>query len=556
MYSLAPSSSKKRLTESERKTIEQIADICADLYGSVNQDLVPLFFDVADLYAGKWPSHEACEVKYHNFTHAIDVALALARMVAGWNRQHPDREIAAKLFLPAIAAALFHDAGYIKDKGDLDGHGGKFTLVHVKRSMELAAGYLRTQGWDDWAVDFVAKTISVTDYSRKIDPEELFDEIAERTLACMVATADLVSQMSDIDYLHRLKDLFAEFEEVYEFEDLKTLNEQGTYVFKSAREIEEKTLAFYENFVVPTLTRLGRMDLYLARYFENGRSPYQENITANLSSGLIGADTQWRRIGDILKELGLVDPENIRKALDLQQQQSRVSLEKPSRMDKKAGSGEILAWLKNPPNTCRKCLGSILLDMDSIKPDSLAKGLLAQILPDTVLRDLDLNELRFLVQTFFLMQNISKGPWVLGVVLEMINEILQCEASSVLMASPEEENLLISLPTGPQRENLRGKTLPVDKGLSGWVYRNGKSAMVANALADDRFHDGIDRQTGFTTRSILAVPLLVNGECLGVIESVNKINGNFNEHDLNLLVILSHIFAGVMGDILSRRMGC
>jgi GAF domain-containing protein len=80
--------------------------------------------------------------------------------------------------------------------------------------------------------------------------------------------------------------------------------------------------------------------------------------------------------------------------------------------------------------------------------------------------------------------------------------------------------------------------------------------MVANALADDRFHDGIDRQTGFTTRSILAVPLLVNGECLGVIESVNKINGNFNEHDLNLLVILSHIFAGVMGDILSRRMGC
>lgn len=553
MHSASHIQPQDHLTGPDGNIVAQIAQIAADLFGKPDTDIQRLFSDVADLYAGKWRTHEACEVKYHNFAHALDVSLAFARMVAGWNSRHPQEAIAEKLFLPGIAAALFHDSGYIKEKGDHEGHGGKFTLIHVSRSMALAADYLQTVGWKPLATAFVVKVISITDYAKKINPEDVFADTSELAVARMVATADLVSQMSDIDYLHRLKDLFAEFEEVYEFEDQTTLSETGTYVFKSAQEIEEKTIAFYENFVVPTLKRLGRMDAYLVNLSADGRSPYQENITANLTSGLIGADTQWRRIGDILKELDLVSPDSIQRALDLQKA-SLASVEAAPSADRKADSSEILTWFENPRHDSRKCLGSILMDMNTITPDALAKGLLTQILPDTVLRDLDMDELRFLVQTFFLMQNIGKGPWILGVVLEMVNRVLECEASSVLIASPQEDNLLLSLPTGPQRENLRGKTLPVNKGLSGWVYRNGRPAMVANVSEDERFHDAIDRQVGFTTRSILAVPLLVNGKCLGVIESVNKIQGNFNEHDMNLLVILSHIFAGVLGGILSCRM--
>lgn len=552
MYSSVHISLQKHVTDSERNIIEQISQIAEVLYGEPNPGMLQLFSDVAALYAGDWPTHEACQVKYHNFAHALDVSLALARMVSGWNSRHPQEAIAETLFLPGIAAALFHDAGYIKEKGDHAGLGGKFTLIHVSRSMELAADYLQRMGWEPPAIAFTVKAISITDYSKTINPEDIIADPSELTVARMVATADLVSQMSDIDYLHRLKDLFAEFEEVYEFEDQTTLSETGTYVFKSAQEIEERTIAFYENFVVPTLKRLGRMDVYLTNLSADGRSPYQENITANLTSGLIGADTQWRRIGDILKELDLVSPENIQKALDLQKS-SKDSYQAPPPSGKKADSSEILTWFENPGHENRKCLGSILMDMNCIKPDALAQGLLTQILPDTVLRDLDMNELRFLVQTFFLMQNIGKGPWILGVVLEMVNTVLKCEASSVLIASPQEDNLLLSLPTGPQRDNLRGKALSINKGLSGWVYRNGRPAMVANVSDDDRFHDAIDRQVGFTTRSILAVPLLVNGECLGVIESVNKNRGNFLEHDMNLLVILSHIFAGAVGGILTRR---
>lgn len=553
MYSADPISLQKHLTDSERHIIEQISQLAENLYGEKNPGLLQLFSDVAALYAGDWPSHEACQVKYHNFGHALDVSLAFARMVSGWNSRQPQEALAEKLFLAGIAAALFHDAGYIKEKGDHAGHGGKFTLIHVSRSMGLASDYLQRMGWDGRATEFIVKTISITDYSQQINPEDIFADASELAVARMVATADLVSQMSDIDYLHRLKDLFAEFEEVYEFEDRTTLDETGTYVFKSAQEIEERTIAFYENFVVPTLKRLGRMDAFLTNLSADGRSPYQENITANLTSGLFGAVTQWRRIGDILKELDLVSPENIQQALDLQKA-TKVSSQAPHPADRKSDRSEILNWFENPRQSNRKCLGSILMDMNSIKPEALAKGLLTQILPGTGLGDLDMDELRFLVQTFFLLQNIGKGPWILGVVLEMMNTALTCEASSVLIASPQEENLLLALPTGLQRENLRGKALSIDKGLSGWVYRNSRPAMVANVSEDERFHDAIERQADFSTRSILAVPLLVNGECLGVIESVNKIQGNFSEHDMNLLAILSHIFAGALGGILTRRL--
>lgn len=531
-----------------QQIVELIFAIAREEYGKVPPRLAALFADVADLYAGRWSSHEACAVTYHNFGHSLNVCLAAARMLSGWNKVEQAQALDGKYFQLGMAAGLFHDAGYIKNKGDHAGAGGKFTLIHVERSMEIAREYLGRKRWPAEEVDAVCRIISITDYTYLPDLAPLFTDPRLKALAQMVATADLVAQMADTDYVQRIDDLFAEFKEVYKFEKRAALAKKGTKVYKSVQEIKDGTIAFYEQFVVPTLGKLGRMDRYLTNFFGDGRNPYQENIAANLSGHLMDVRSQWRRLGDILTELGLATNDQIANALDKQQ----ALVGKKTDSSKKFNlliREHILPWFTARAQEGR-CLGDILMEMQAVEPKSLAKGLLAQMLPDSLYESLSPKELHFLLQAAILLQNICKGPWILGVVLEMANEILDCEASSILIADLDEQEMLVALPTGPKKNVVYGKGIAMDKGLSGWVYRNGQPARVSNVNADARFDHGMDKNIDFVTRSILAVPLHVNGECIGAVEALNKSDDNFTTHDMNVLAILANMLANVMVGVL------
>jgi len=534
-----------------QQTIELILAVSLAEYGKVPPRLAELLEDVADLYAGRWPSHEACTVNYHNFSHALDVCLAAARMLSGWNKMETGQSLDDGYFQLGMAASMFHDAGYIKDKGDLAGVGGKFTLIHVERSMAIAREYLTRKQWPEAEVDAVCRIISITDYTKLPDLAHLFKEERLKALARIVATADLVAQMADIDYIQRIDDLFAEFKEVYEFENRENLIKKGTKIYKTVQEIKDGTITFYEQFIVPTLAKLGRMDRYLTVFFGDGRNPYQENIVANLSGHLLGVRSPWRRLGDILTDLGLTSSEEIASALARQKSLTG------QKIDYAKNFNVLLRAHLQPWFTARfkeeRCLGDILMEMQTVEPKSLARGLLAQRLPDSLCESLTPRQMHFLLQAAILLQNIGKDQWIMDVVLEMANEILDCEASSILIADLEGKVLLVALPTGPKKNLIYGKTIAMDKGLAGWVYRNGQPARVSNVSTDARFDNSMDRNINFVTRSILAVPLHVNGECVGAVEAVNKGDDNFTKPDMNVLAILANMLANVMAGVLGSR---
>ncbi|HIJ77805.1 MAG: GAF domain-containing protein [Desulfobulbaceae bacterium] len=528
---------------------ERISEISVNEYGSVASSLEKLFADIADLYAGKWSSHEACQVTYHNLEHAIDVSLAVARMISGWNQIEKDRFLPQDLFVMAMAAAFFHDSGYIKDKGDHQGHGGKFTLIHVDRSCKIASEYLTKNNWPLKDIEAISKIISITDYSKKPELDLIFSDEQCKIIGQMVATADLVAQMADIHYLQRIDDLFAEFQEVYQFEKTETLAEKGTKVYSSVQEIKSGTISFYEHFVVPTLRRMGRMDRYLTSFFGDGRNPYQENIAANLSCHLMDVRSQWRRIGDVLEELGLATGEQIQQALAKQRNSSLNENNLNGKFNKTLFGKQLLAWFDENSKD-HKCLGDYLMEMEAVSPSALANGLLTQMLPESEYKNLTAKELHFLLKTALLLQNICKGAWIIEVVMEMLNQVIGCEASSILLADVDDKEMFIAFPTGPKKKLVTGKRISSDKGLSGWVYRNGQPASVANVMDDERFDSIIDKNVGFTTRSILVVPMYVNGECVGVLEALNKNDDNFTHHDMSVLTILATMLANVMAGIL------
>jgi signal transduction histidine kinase len=88
-------------------------------------------------------------------------------------------------------------------------------------------------------------------------------------------------------------------------------------------------------------------------------------------------------------------------------------------------------------------------------------------------------------------------------------------------------------------EKLVGTRLPAAAGIAGWAMQERQSARVTDAQSDPRFYNRVDRLSDMTTRSLLAVPLVLKGTVLGVVEAVNKNSGTFDEHDLEVLEALS-----------------
>lgn len=525
--------------------VEQICAISRQDYDRVHERLATLISDVVDLYEGRWTSHEACQVGYHNFDHALDVALAVARMAAGWNKTRPNK-FPEDVFLVGMAASFFHDSGYIKDKGDMEGKGGKYTFSHVGRSQKIADAYLRDKGWSEASAASAVRMIAPTEFYEELAFQGVVDDDLEKVMTAMVVSADLVAQMADVDYLHRITYLFDEFLEGYKAEGPEALAEKGIRVFESARDIIAGTQVFYDNFVLPRLEKLGRMDKYLVAFFGDDRNPYQENITANLSGQLQGHRRQWQRLGEVLQEQGIVSSGQIKKAID---QQASLDDELGSKLDSRGYVSKRLLERMNTKQST-ELLGEILMEMEAINPVSLCKGLMSQLLPPALLESLSREELIFLLNISMLLQNYQRGSKVFNHILEMTNELLGCEASSILLADLMTDEIVIAIPTGPQREILEGERFPLDKGLAGWVYQHGQPVSVKNVRQDERFDDAIDVTTSFVTRSILAVPLHINGVWIGVIELLNKKDDNFTEHDMDLITSLVNIIGSALGSTL------
>ena len=77
--------------------------------------------------------------------------------------------------------------------------------------------------------------------------------------------------------------------------------------------------------------------------------------------------------------------------------------------------------------------------------------------------------------------------------------------------------------------------LEIGQGLAGFTAARGESLMVNDVAQSLHFTSEIDDALGITTRSSLCVPLIIQGEVMGVIELINKTNGEFEENDRDLL---------------------
>lgn len=111
---------------------------------------------------------------------------------------------------------------------------------------------------------------------------------------------------------------------------------------------------------------------------------------------------------------------------------------------------------------------------------------------------------------------------LLEAIIQAAVELTDTEGCAVMMLDEDKRVLRVCVATGPNRELLRGRAVPLENSIAGWILLENKPVLVENPQEDPRFYSEMDQQTDFETRSIVGVPLQARGKVIGVLEAVNK----------------------------------
>ena len=136
--------------------------------------------------------------------------------------------------------------------------------------------------------------------------------------------------------------------------------------------------------------------------------------------------------------------------------------------------------------------------------------------------------------------NFSDLKSLLTKILESATKLTSGEASSLLLVNPENNKLYFEIALGSKAPEVKQFSLNMGEGIAGWVAERNTSLIVNDVDDDSRFFSDIGKKIGFSTESILAVPMRIKNKCVGVIELINKVDKTtFTDEDLQWLEIFA-----------------
>ncbi len=262
---------------------DEVARIYVDLYGGRAPQLIRrLFVDVARFYAGRDPRYYACDTGYHDIQHVLDVTLAMARMMDGYerSRRNGTPPLPPEIFALGLVAALFHDFGYLRRRNDVKHqYGAEYTLTHVSRGAKFLRHYLSQIGLGRLGKSAGA-LLHYTGYERAVESIRLTDPLLRR-LGHILGTADIIAQMSDRCYLEKCRDrLYPEFV-LGGIAQRKLPDGTVQTRYRSGSELVRLTPDFYNTAIHRLEVKLARAYKYAEHHF-GGQNLYLEEIDKSI----------------------------------------------------------------------------------------------------------------------------------------------------------------------------------------------------------------------------------------------------------------------------------
>lgn len=124
---------------------------------------------------------------------------------------------------------------------------------------------------------------------------------------------------------------------------------------------------------------------------------------------------------------------------------------------------------------------------------------------------------------------------LLMLITRITSEMLEAEGATIVLRDVKKGDLVFHSISGEESSKLKSFRIAEGEGIAGNCVQTRQPVMVNDTQKDARFSSRADKKSGFSTRSILCVPLDIDNTCIGALEAVNKKkDGGFDEHDLLL----------------------
>ena len=140
-------------------------------------------------------------------------------------------------------------------------------------------------------------------------------------------------------------------------------------------------------------------------------------------------------------------------------------------------------------------------------------------------------------------------------ILSAAVELTESEVASLMEYNEISHELRFKYVPWFHREAISSAQIPLNESAAGWVFLHVKPLVINDAKNDPRHYGKIDELTGFTTRSLLGVPLIFHGRPIGVFEVFNKSNGShYTEEDIFILESLASLATtALQNDVLENN---
>jgi hypothetical protein len=265
--------------QSYLSTTELVNRVLRESFGdnqsALCNDLIKFSFE---LFHGNTPLFQACDTAFHDFEHTMQATAAVADLLEAHKHIAVIASLAQRDWEITIAAIIFHDTGYLKRRGDLDGSGAKYSSIHVGRSCFHAWDLLPGFGFTNEELRKIQNAICATGLSVRME-QIPFRDPQEWLMGAIVATGDMLGQMAAEDYPERLGALYLEFREAIAFSRLQTA---GLGMHRSLLDLLNGTERFYHGYVTQMLEQEWK-GIYRMLDDCHGNNRYIERIRINLA---------------------------------------------------------------------------------------------------------------------------------------------------------------------------------------------------------------------------------------------------------------------------------
>ena len=124
--------------------------------------------------------------------------------------------------------------------------------------------------------------------------------------------------------------------------------------------------------------------------------------------------------------------------------------------------------------------------------------------------------------------------------LRVALEVVHADAGTLYLYNPERNTLVFRYVIGEKAKELTGMEIPADKGIAGEVFQTGQAKISEDVTREQRHLREVGERIGYRTRNMVTVPLRdIAGTPIGVLQALNKRDGDFDHHDLEVLSIVA-----------------